>query len=233
MIMKHDCEIKIDDNVEKAAQAFDYDISSGKVNSEIPDFELPKEDFGIGLIVGGSGSGKTTILKKFQKAWLDFPVSWNKEKAIISHFGSYEEGKEKLAAAGLNSIPCWVKPFRCLSNGEQFRANLARSIRDGAIIDEFTSVVDRNVAKSCSVALSKYVKRNNIKGIVLASCHYDIIEWLQPDWIFDVDIGDFISKKGQDQAFKSNYFRVQPKLGHCSASITISTETSIKVHVVG
>ena len=191
---------------------------------------MPTEEFGIGLIVGGSGSGKTTILGKL--GCLNAPA-WDNSNAVISHFDTYEDGRDRLSAAGLNSIPNWIKPFHTLSNGEQFRANLARQIENGAVIDEFTSVVDRNVAKSCSVALSKHVKRKGLKGLILASCHYDIIEWLQPDWVFDVDIGEFVGKKTQGQASKLNSLLVQQKLGHTSATIIISTETSIKVRDVG
>jgi GNAT superfamily N-acetyltransferase len=32
-----------------------------------------------------------------------------------------------------------------------------------------------------SFALQKYIRREN-KQIILASCHYDILEWLMPDW---------------------------------------------------
>ena len=32
-----------------------------------------------------------------------------------------------------------------------------------------------------SFALQKYIRRTN-KRIILASCHYDIMEWLMPDW---------------------------------------------------
>jgi GNAT superfamily N-acetyltransferase len=53
------------------------------------------------------------------------------------------------------------------------------------VIDEFTSVVDRTVAKVGSFAISKAIRRNKQKMIVL-SCHYDIAEWLEPDWILDM-----------------------------------------------
>jgi GNAT superfamily N-acetyltransferase len=62
-------------------------------------------------------------------------------------------------------------------------------LKNGAVVDEFTSVVDRNVAKSACVALRRYVTRRGLKNIVLASCHYDILEWLQPDWWFDTANG--------------------------------------------
>jgi ABC-type ATPase with predicted acetyltransferase domain len=76
-----------------------------------------------------------------------------------------------------------------LSTGEKFRADLSRRVKDDAVIDEFTSVVDRNVAKAASVAMSKYVRLNNIKRIVIATCHRDIVDWLEPDWVIDTDTG--------------------------------------------
>lgn len=85
-----------------------------------------------------------------------------------------------------------------LSTGERFRADLARRLVDSAVIDEFTSVVDRNVAKSCSYATSRYVRKEGLKNIVFATCHYDIVEWLQPDWVFDTTVG-VLSTRGVER----------------------------------
>jgi GNAT superfamily N-acetyltransferase len=84
-------------------------------------------------------------------------------------------------------------PYDKLSNGEQFRCDLARQLKDNALIDEYTSVVNRDVAHSTSNAFRRYVNKNNLKGIVIASCHYDILEWLRPDWVFDTFTGNFYS----------------------------------------
>ena len=46
--------------------------------------------------------------------------------------------------------------------------------------------VDRNVAQTACIAINKAIKRTN-KKFIAVSCHYDIIEWLQPDWIFDTN----------------------------------------------
>lgn len=167
------------------SKVFDYDFH-GVSQFTVPKFEKPAKDFAIGLIVGPSGSGKTTLLSAFGKQQT---IEWNNQQAICSHFNNATEASEKLSAVGLNSIPSWLKPYDCLSTGEKFRADLARIVSENCIIDEFTSVVDRNVAASCSMALNRYVNKNNIKNIVLASCHYDIIKWLQPDWVFDTKTG--------------------------------------------
>lgn len=147
--------------------------------------EIERFDWNIGLILGGSGSGKTTILKtcgELKNPNFDF------EKPLISNFYWLEpkEATLVLTSMGLSSVPTWLRPFHTLSNGEQYRATLAylvASAKDGEtiLIDEYTSVVDRDVAKAMSYALQKYIRREN-KKIILASCHYDILEWLMPDW---------------------------------------------------
>ena len=151
--------------------------------------KLPKI-FKIGVIVGSSGSGKTTLLKHFG---IEENPIWDPKKAVISHFNSPDDGINKLSSVGFNSIPSWYKPYDVLSNGEKFRADLARKLKNNAVIDEYTSVVDRNVAKAASVALSKYIKNNDIHNVVLSTCHYDILDWLEPDWVLNTDTGELLN----------------------------------------
>lgn len=150
--------------------------------------EAKNFDWNVGVILGGSGSGKTTILKKIgdiKKPTFDI------EKPLISNFDWLEpkDATLVLTSMGLSSVPTWLRPFYALSNGEQYRATLAylvASAKNGEVIliDEYTSVVDRDVAKAMSFALQKYIRREN-KRIILASCHYDILEWLMPDWTYN------------------------------------------------
>jgi len=147
--------------------------------------EAKNFDWNIGVILGGSGSGKTTILKKMGDVK---KIIFDDKKPLISNFDWLEpkEATLVLTSMGLSSVPTWLRPFRTLSNGEQYRATLAylvSSAKDGEVVllDEYTSVVDRDVAKAMSFALQKYIRREN-KRIIVASCHYDILEWLMPDW---------------------------------------------------
>ena len=74
-----------------------------------------------------------------------------------------------------------------LSTGEQFRVTVARHLLedgDPSVVDEFTSVVDRQVAKIGSHAVQKIVRKQKRKFIAV-TCHYDVIEWLQPDWMLE------------------------------------------------
>lgn len=167
-----------------------FDIQNRDVSSvDIPYNldEIKTFDWNIGLILGNSGSGKTTILKELGKIR---KISFDLEKPLISNFDWLEpkEATHLLTSMGLSSVPTWLRPFHTLSNGEQYRATLAYLVgsstdNETILIDEYTSVVDRDVAKAMSYALQKYIRRNN-KKIILASCHFDIIDWLLPDWTY-------------------------------------------------
>lgn len=171
------------------------------------------------MIVGSSGSGKSTLLNSFGE---EENPKWHLDKSIVSHFESPDEAINLLTAVGLNSVPSWYKPYHVLSNGEKFRADLARKIKDGAVIDEFTSVVDRNVAKAASVALVRYIKKNNIKNVVLSTCHRDILEWLEPDWVIDTDLGEYTEGFFLlDQKLKSTFIEQINISGECLKTITI------------
>ena len=177
-------EVENDEYTQYLSDYFDYSFT-GISTFTLPHLEHPN-DFNIGLIVGSSGSGKTQLLKHHFD-YEDSGLEWSRNKSILSHFETPELGVKKLMACGLSSIPSLCKPYHVLSNGEQFRADMARQLYDGAVIDEYTSVVNRETAVSLSIALEKYVRKNNIKNIIISSVHRDIIKWLQPDWIFDTD----------------------------------------------
>jgi ABC-type lipoprotein export system ATPase subunit/GNAT superfamily N-acetyltransferase len=180
-------KINRDKHTEYVCEAFDIqdsDTTESEVSFNLG--EAKNFDWNIGVIYGSSGSGKTTILKQMgQLASSNF----DGEKSLISNFDWLEpkEASLLLSSMGLSSVPTWLRPFHLLSNGEQFRAELAYKVakakdNEVILIDEFTSVVDRDVAKSMSFAIQKYLRKHN-KRMIVASCHYDIMEWLTPDWV--------------------------------------------------
>jgi ABC-type lipoprotein export system ATPase subunit len=179
---------------------------------------LPKK-FKIGVIVGSSGSGKSTMLKQFG---IEEQPEWNPNKSVISHFDNPEDGINRLSSVGFNSIPSWYKPYHVLSNGEKFRADLARKMKSNVVIDEYTSVVDRTVAKAASMALSRYVKNNDLHSIVISTCHMDIVDWLEPDWVINTDTGELLDGFFlSDQKSISKYIAQQMIVGECLKTITI------------
>lgn len=152
----------------------------------------------IGAIVGPSGSGKSTVLRDlFGDESLNF--DWPDKGTVIDGFASSTPIKEvvhALSSVGFSSAPNWIRPFHVLSNGEKFRASLARCIVDArelAVIDEYTSVVDRTVAKIASEAFGKAI-RSSAKRVVVASCHDDFLEWLRPDWVITMPSGSMTTE---------------------------------------
>lgn len=194
---------------------------------------IPSEgnDWQIGLIVGASGSGKTSIGKQL---WddvdiIDLDAGWNPDAPIVDCIapnGDFKVVTGALAAVGLGDVPAWLRPYKVLSNGEKFRAGLARLMCESpkrSIIDEFTSVVDRQIARIGAAAFAKSWRREKGRQVVLLSCHYDIIEWLQPDWVYDTSTG--VSKKGMssshDQSLSSKFGRSMEATGNTLSRIII------------
>lgn len=165
------------------------------------DAPLEKQKWNIGLIVGSSGTGKSTVLKHQFGESLN--LTWDKESVIDDFDSSFtaEQISSSCSAVGFNTIPSWLRPYKILSTGEKFRVSLARQILETPkdqtiIVDEFTSVVDRQVAKIGATAVSKWIRKEN-KQIVAASCHYDILDWLQPDWVLDMNTQQFVWRSVQ------------------------------------
>lgn len=154
-----------------------------------PDLPIEANDWNVGLIVGPSGSGKSTIARHVFRDAVDTPLKWG-AASVLDDFDDklgIEEISKVCQAVGFNTIPAWLRPFSVLSNGERFRVEIARRLLeqpDPIVIDEFTSVVDRQVAKIGCHAVQKYVRRHK-RRLVAVTCHYDVIDWLQPDWVYE------------------------------------------------
>lgn len=213
-------EIKIErtPRVMQMEGIFDIPPSERSVENWRVSFDLP-EDWNIGLIVGPSGSGKSTIARELYSDYLVSSWEWPDNKSILDAFPremSIKEIVDLLSSVGFSSPPSWVRPFRVLSNGEQFRVNMARTLaemQDLAVVDEFTSVVDRTVAQIGSAAIQKTVRRRN-QRLIAVSCHYDILDWLEPDWVYQPHTGEFYSGRYLHQRPK---IAIEVKRVHSSA----------------
>lgn len=160
--------------------------------------DIEGKEWNIGLIVGGSGTGKSTIARElFPDAYIVGYEYGN--KAVVDEMPqgpSIKDIQMAFTSVGFSSPPSWLKPYHVLSNGEQMRTDLARAILEGRdlfVFDEFTSVVNREVAKTGSLAIQKAVRRAG-KKFIAVSCHKDITEWLMPDWIYDTDEQRFFTQ---------------------------------------
>ncbi len=171
-----------------------FNVETGADFHITADLPALDKDWQIGVIVGRSGTGKTSLGKQIWDDTTIYNPDWNKNKPIIDQIAvndSVDKATACLSAVGLGTVPTWLRPYHVLSNGEQFRANLAKVLADEPnrlIIDEFSSVVDRQIACIGASAFAKAWRRTNGKQAILLTCHYDVLDWLQPDWIYDTSV---------------------------------------------
>ncbi len=159
-------------------------------------------------ITGPSGCGKSTVARHLWPAELaqSANLAWPADRAVVDAFPealSIRDISGLLSAVGFSSPPAWLRPFAVLSTGQQFRVGLARLLAEAlagpgrlVVMDEFTSVVDRTVARVGSAALARAVRGHDLR-FVAVTCHEDVIDWLQPDWVYRPATNDFTWRRLQ------------------------------------
>lgn len=215
--------------ISNVLNAFDLDIEKVKEHFK-GSIDIEGKEWNVGLIVGGSGTGKSTIANEvFGNHFIKYDY---KKEAVIDDMPedkSIKEITKAFTSVGFASPPSWLKPYSVLSNGERMRCDLAYCIlqeKEIIIFDEFTSVVNREVAKTGSYAISKAVRKMN-KKFIAVGCHSDITEWLEPDWIYNTDEQRFFfartSTKGQNSnsKFTGLGMKIKNGFGKYLGSITI------------
>ncbi|MDH3324139.1 MAG: ATP-binding cassette domain-containing protein [Candidatus Peregrinibacteria bacterium] len=191
--------------------------------------DIENKEWNIGVIVGSSGSGKSTIMNDCFKNNLK-EIIWDNSKTIIDNFPKEMKNEDIykiLNRVGLGTPISWLKTYNVLSNGEKMRVDLARALSSNeeiTVFDEFTSVVDRNTAQIGSFATQKAVRKENKKFIAVA-CHRDIVDWLEPDWVYDTDQKRFFFiqnyKNQKDQVLNSILLNAINQSGNILESFTI------------
>src|SRR5262245_19719428 len=143
--------------VEQVAGLFDLPLAERLTHTLTAEVPGSHEPWTIGAIVGPSGSGKTTLARAAFGAIYQ-PPTWPDDLPIIECLdrrASLRDGLSTikhlarlLTAVGLGSVHAWLKPYRVLSTGERFRADVARAIQESGasgqeperalVFDEFT-----------------------------------------------------------------------------------------------
>jgi GNAT superfamily N-acetyltransferase len=151
--------------------------------------------------------GKSTVARKLFGEHMRADFAWPADKALVDGFPAslgVKDVVELLSAVGFSSPPSWMRPYHVLSTGQQFRVHIARLLAENqaiSVVDEFTSVVDRTVAQIGSAAIAKTVRRRGQKFIAV-SCHEDVAEWLDPDWVY----------RPAEQLFERRLLQGRPKI---------------------
>lgn len=163
----------------------------------------------IVLICGPSGAGKTTLLSLLQRKlinsghrptglsgrlWvrpsLDVSVlqPLGNEKPLIDALGgsSFDESLYALNVSGLAEAHLYLKRFGELSNGQRYRAMMAKLIASNAdvwIADEFCATLDPVTASIVARNLRRCAKRLRVTVLLAAASWADFIHELRPDTV--------------------------------------------------
>ncbi len=159
-----------------------------RFTAELPEHEAAWQ---VGAIVGHSGSGKSSLAAAAFGNCRLAPAAWSDEAALIDGFepGPIHHITRGLAAVGLGHVTAWIRPVKSLSQGERFRADLARALLSGqpcVVIDEFASALDAVSAKLCAAAVARAVRSGRfVRQMVVVTHRRELPEWLAADWWFD------------------------------------------------
>lgn len=186
-----------------------YDIQDDKITEKFEwKIDIEWMNWNIWVIVWPSWTWKSTIAKElFWNNFIELKY-WNwsiideiwKDKTVWEITNIFNK-------VWFNTPKSWLKPYNVLSNGEKMRVDLANALlsdKEIIIFDEFTSVVDRQVASVASYAISKLIKKEN-KKFIAVWCHYDILDWIEPDWVFDTKDFTFTKERVATKDLQSNW----------------------------
>lgn len=205
----------------QVAGMFDLDVEKAAREAIRLVIPPQDEDWRVGVVVGPSGSGKSTLARWLFGDRVVTGFAWPVDQPVIDAFPtlSIKELVGLLSAVGFGSPPAWLRPYHLLSTGEKARCDLARALAEAktrpvsagieepwhallppeadrslplVVCDEFTSVVDRHVARAIAAGLSRRISRGQLGlRFVAVTCHYDVVEWLAPDWVIDMATRQF------------------------------------------
>lgn len=175
------------------SDAFGVGIDESHKHVIVENLIIP--EFNILYLTGMSGSGKTSMLDYFKKAYnfTDPKIEFESEKPIIDTIGkNTEEALYLLNLVGLGEAFLYIKPFKVLSDGQKYRYKLAKIIESNQkvwCIDEFCSFLDRTTAKIVAYNTQKVARKLGVK-LIVATAHDDLQEYIQADYVFNFGMGE-------------------------------------------
>jgi GNAT superfamily N-acetyltransferase len=107
------------------------------------------------------------------------------EKEARRHEGTEARRVEDQKQTGANGPALSLRAFvpTCLRASNASNAALV-------VFDEFTSFVDRTVARISSSAIARAIRSGKFATrFVAVTCHRDVLPWLSPDWVLDMSTG--------------------------------------------
>lgn len=216
------CAIEPSFRARQVAGMFDLPLERSAAATFEADVPGVDEPWRIGLIVGPSAAGKSTLLAQAFGTRVYSAPPWPPDLAVVDSMGELpiKQIVGLFTAVGFGSPPSWLKPYRVLSGGERFRCDLARALATAlaenrspsappiVAFDEFTSLLDRPAAQLACAALGKALRQDLIAcRFVAATCHADVVDWLAPDWVLDLAGGALAWRRLQRPGLRFQVFR--------------------------
>ena len=156
----------------------------------------------LALFTGPSGSGKSSLLREVAKQVhaIDVMALSLPDVPLVDALpGSLESRLDLLSACGLAEARLMLRTPNELSDGQRYRFRIAFAVSECGnrnaeldfiphsefrvphlLLDEFTALLDRPLAKVVAFNLRKLVTRMGV-GVLAATTHDDIADDLNPD----------------------------------------------------
>jgi ABC-type ATPase with predicted acetyltransferase domain len=189
-ICNHVIDVRFKTSVERServlevSEAFGLDLKD-KEFVIYDDLKIKTEAGQRIYVTGQSGSGKSIILKEFEKDYIEMGKKVSnindvvlKEKPIVELIGNTtNEAVSLLQMAGIGDAYLLLRKPSQLSDGQKYRLKIALLLEQDAdvwICDEFGAVLDRKTAKLLAFTLWKMSLKRNVTAII-ATTHKDLV----------------------------------------------------------
>lgn len=201
--------VKITEKTQTVKQAFG--VLPNQINTKvISNFDFSINQGEIILVTGSSGTGKTVLLDavretiKPREGRIKFPNNLKlgllkplrKDKPLVELIGkSIYESLYILNKSGLSEAYLYLRKFDELSNGQQYRAMIAKLIDKKCnvwVADEFLNSLDFVTANIVASNIRNLVKKLGITLIVASASPENFLDSLNPDKIIIKELGNRI-----------------------------------------
>ena len=165
------------------------------------------ETFRLGLVVGGLGSGKSSLARVAHQAFgvepqpMD-PLRWAPDKAVVSGIGASPDASvAALQSCGLSAVPALLRPFSSLSGGERTKSELALRVHaHHTVFDDFGATVSRDAASSAAAGVAKLLAKSDVvkrtlRRVVFTSFP-EVGGYLGADWVLCLETNTLVIRAG-------------------------------------
>ena len=165
------------------------------------------ELFRLGLVVGGLGSGKSSLARVAHQAFgvepqPTDPLRWAPDKAVVSGIGASPDASvAALQSCGLSAVPALLRPFSSLSGGERTKSELALRVHaHHTVFDDFGATVSRDAASSAAAGVAKLLAKSDVVKRTLQRVVFtsfpEVGGFLGADWVLCLETNTLVIRGG-------------------------------------